>query len=229
MARAATGEFLVHDLPCSWVRDGTLAGRPLVLLAHGAGAPLDSTFMAGTADGLVGRGLCVARFHFPYMERRVREGTRRPPDRAPRLIATWRAMIDVARRWRNRGPIVVAGKSMGGRMASMLLAAGDAPEAVGAVWFGYPLHPPGKPEKLRADHLPDVPVPQLFLSGTKDPLCDLSLLRHVLRRIGASARLETVEGGDHSLAVKRSAPVSGSAAWLDAAAEFVHEVASRRA
>ena len=68
----------------------------------------------------------------------------------------------------------------------------------------YPLHPPGKPENLRADHLPDVPVPQLFLSGTKDPLCDLALLRPVLRRIGKKARLVTVDGGDHSLAVKRS-------------------------
>jgi predicted alpha/beta-hydrolase family hydrolase len=159
------------------------------------------------------------------MERRVREGTRRPPDRAPRLLAAWRSMIDVARRWRRRGPIVLAGKSMGGRMASMLLAEGRAPEAVGGVWFGYPLHPPGRPEKLRADHLPDVPVPQLFLSGTKDPLCDLSLLRPVLRRIGGAARLVTVEGGDHSLAVKRSAPLLGSDSWLDAAADFVREVA----
>jgi len=227
MARRLTGEFIVDDLPCSWIREGTVRDRPLVLLAHGAGAPLDSAFMAGAAAGLVERGCCVARFHFPYMEKRVREGSRRPPDRAPRLLATWRAMLLVARRWRNRGPIVLAGKSMGGRMASMLLAAGDAPEAVGAIYFGYPLHPPGKPEKLRADHLPDVPVPQQFLSGTKDPLCDLSLLRPVLRRIGKSARLVKIDGGDHSLALKRSDPLLGSEVWLDAAAAFVREVAGR--
>jgi predicted alpha/beta-hydrolase family hydrolase len=130
-------------------------------------------------------------------------------------------MIDVARRWRNRGPIVLAGKSMGGRMASMLLAEGRAPEAVGAVYLGYPLHPPGKPEKLRADHLPDVPVPQLFLSGTKDPLCDLRRLRPVLRRVGPSARLFVVDRGDHSLAVSRKEPMLGSEAWLSEVARFV--------
>ncbi|MEN8150216.1 MAG: alpha/beta family hydrolase [Planctomycetota bacterium] len=211
--------------PAGWVRDGTMAGRPLVILAHGAGAPLDSAFMAGTAAGLVERGLCVARFNFPYMEQRVREGSRRPPDRAPRLLDAWRAMLDIATRWRNRGPIVAAGKSMGGRMASMLLAEGRAPEVVGAVYLGYPLHPSGKPEKLRADHLPDVPVPQLFLSGTKDPLCDLRRLRPVLRKLGDRARLVTVKGGDHSLAVRRKEPMKGSDAWLDEMAGFVRGVA----
>ena len=109
-------------------------------------------------------------------------------------------------------------------MASMLLADGRAPEAVGAVYLGYPLHPPGRPERLRADHLPDVTVPQLFLSGTKDPLCDLARLRPVLRRIGPSARLVTVEGGDHSLAVRRKEPMLGSDAWLDEMADFVRRV-----
>jgi predicted alpha/beta-hydrolase family hydrolase len=134
-------------------------------------------------------------------------------------------MLDIAARWRNRGPIVLAGKSMGGRMASMLLAEGRAPEAVGAIYFGYPLHPPGRPEKLRADHLPDVPVPQLFLSGTKDPLCDLALLKSVLKRLGRRAKLVAIEGGDHSLAKKRSDPLGGSEVWLDAAAEFIGRVA----
>ena len=223
MVRRAEGEFTVDGRPASWVRDGTMSGRPLVLLAHGAGAPLDSPFMVGTAAGLVSRGLCVARFNFPYMETRVREGSRRPPDRAPRLLDAWRRMLDVATRWRGHGPVVLAGKSMGGRMASMLLAEGRAPEAVGAVYLGYPLHPPGKPEKLRADHLPDVRVPQLFLSGTKDPLCDLSLLRPILRRLGTSASLVTVERGDHSLAMKRKEPMLGSDAWLDEMAAFVLE------
>ena len=117
---------------------------------------LDSPFMVGTAAGLVSRGLCVARFNFPYMETRVREGSRRPPDRAPRLLDAWRRMLDVATRWRGHGPVVLAGKSMGGRMASMLLAEGRAPEVVGAVYLGYPLHPPGKPRPTNEHHVPEV-------------------------------------------------------------------------
>jgi predicted alpha/beta-hydrolase family hydrolase len=158
------------------------------------------------------------------MERRVREGGMRPPDRAPRLIATWRKMLREVRRWRTRGPLVLAGKSLGGRMASMLLAEGGAPEARGVVYLGYPLHPPKKPEKIRSAHLPDVPVPQLFVSGTRDPLCDIRLLRPVLRKIGRSARLHLVEKGDHSLAVRRSDPLGGSEEWLDAIEAFVEGV-----
>ena len=106
---------------------------------------------------------------------------------------------------------------MGGRMASMLLAEGRAPEVRGVFYLGYP---PGKPEKLRDAHLPEIAVPQLFISGSRDPLCDLALLRPVLKRIGRSARLITIQQGDHSLAVTRKDPLRGSETWLDAIAEF---------
>ena len=214
------GESEASGKPFCWTRIGPLDGRPLVILAHGAGAPMTHPFMEGAAFGLVERGLTVARFNFPYMDKRTREGRKFPPDRAPVLLDTWRAMLDRARKWTGAGPIVMGGKSMGGRIASMLLAEGRAPEARGVFYLGYPLHPPGRPEKLRNAHLPEIEVPQLFISGTKDPLCALSLLHPVLKRIGKSARQITVEKGDHSLAVTRKEPMRGSDAWLDAVAAF---------
>lgn len=224
MARVSRGKIEVEGKSASFVRSGKLDGRPLVVLAHGAGAPMTHPFMEAAAEGLVARDLAVLRFQFPYMDQRTATGTNCPPDRAPVLLATWRAILDRVRGMKGAGPVVMAGKSLGGRMASMLLAEGGAPEVRGAVYLGYPLHPSGQPGKLRDAHLPDVRVPQLFVSGTRDPLCDLALLRPVLRRIGPAARLVTVERGDHSLAVSRSAPPAGAGAWLDAVAAFVREV-----
>ncbi len=220
MVRIWSGESDAGGRVFSWTRTGPLDGRPLVILAHGAGASMTHPFMEGVAAGLVKRGLTVARFHFPYMERRVREERKLPPDRAPVLLDTWRAMLDKTRTWKGVGPIVMGGKSMGGRIASMLLAGGRAPEARGVFYLGYPLHPPGRPEKLRDAHLPEIQVPQLFISGTRDPLCNLALLRPVLKRIGKSAQLITVEKGDHSLSLSRKDPLRGSDAWLDAVASF---------
>jgi predicted alpha/beta-hydrolase family hydrolase len=221
VARSYSGECEAGGKPFTWTRTGPLDGRPLVFLAHGAGAPMTHPFMQGSAEGLVERGLTVARFNFPYMTRRALEDRKFPPDRAPVLLDTWRAMLNRARKWKGAGPIVIGGKSMGGRMASMLLAEGRAPEVRGVFYLGYPLHPPGKPEKLRDAHLPEIEVPQLFISGTKDPLCDLKLLRPVLKRIGKSARLVTVEKGDHSLALTRKDPMRGSESWLDEIGRFV--------
>lgn len=217
-------ELEIDGRPISWVRDGAIAKRPLVLLAHGAGAPYTSPFMEAVARGLAARGLCVVRFHFPYMEAAQRAGTKKPPDPQKRLLATWRAMIDRALGLRGHGPLVLAGKSMGGRMASVLLAEGGAPEARGAIYFGYPLHPPGKPDKLRAEHLARVPVPQLFVQGSNDALCDPKALRAVLKKIPTARHLE-IANADHSLARSRKDPLAGADEWLDAAARFAVEVA----
>lgn len=222
-SRAFRGSLDAGGRPASFLREGPMDGRPLVLLAHGAGAPMTSPFMEAVAHGLVDRGLAVCRFHFPYMEEAAATGRRKPPDREPVLLTTWRTMVDRALTWKKAGPIVLAGKSLGSRMATLLLARGSAPEARAGIWFGYPLHPPGKKDRLRDEHLSDVPVPQLFVSGSRDPLADLALLRPVLARIG-SARLFVVEGGNHSLAKSRSAPLDGSDAWLDAAADFARSV-----
>jgi hypothetical protein len=229
----ARGEIDVGGRPAGWVREGEIDARPVVLLAHGAGAPYTSPFMEATAVGLVQRGTTVVRFHFPYMERNVREGQRRPPDRADVLLETVRRMLDLVRGWQPVAPTVLAGKSMGGRIMSMLLAeevpAGAPPLASGAAYLGYPLQPAGQPHKLRADHLLRVGVPQLFVSGTRDSLCDLELLRAALLPLGARARLHVVEGGDHSLATSRREPLAGSAVWLDVMADFVREVTRRPA
>jgi uncharacterized protein len=222
----ASGELRIESRVASWVRDGDLNDHPIVLLAHGAGAPLTSPFMVRAAHGLADRGATVVRFHFPYMERLARESKRGAPDRPPVLLATWRAMIAEATSWiRHSTPaLILAGKSMGGRMASLLLAEETPPGVRGAVYLGYPLSPAGRPEKLRAEHLDRVQVPQLFVSGSRDSLCNLAHLRAVLEPLGRRARLYVVEGGDHSLATSRKDPLAGSNAWLDAVMDFVREV-----
>lgn len=227
MARSSTKTFEVETLPVTWVRDGTLKHRPVLVLAHGAGASYHSEFMQQTAAGLVTRGIAVVRFHFPYMERAHTSGTRRPPGPKRRLLATYREMVARAAKLRGRGPLFIGGKSMGGRMASMILAE-DAPPAavVGAVYLGYPLHPAGRPEKLRSEHLPRVAVPQLFVTGTRDPMATPDLLKPILKGLPKAERFD-VEGGDHSLARSRKYPMREADVWLDAVSEFVHRVAAK--
>lgn len=182
------------------------AGEPLrsgLLLAHGAGAPMTSAFLESVATGLAQRGLPVLRFQYAYAERALREGRRRPPDRRPTLLAVHRAAIECARAAFGERPLLLGGKSMGGRMASLLATEGVA--AAGLVLFGYPLHPAGRPTELRSEHLPAIPMRSLFLQGTRDALCDLELLREALVPCGDRARLEVVEGADHDFRVlKRS-------------------------
>jgi uncharacterized protein len=221
----AEGELVIQGQPILWRRDGEMAHRPLLLCAHGAGAPLTSAFMETVATGLVQRGVSVLRFHFPYMERLVREGRRRPPDPSPVLIQTCRRVVQLARSWTAEAPaapaaIAVGGKSMGGRMMSMLLAEEPDAGARAAVYFGYPLHAPGRSARPRSQHLPRVRVPQLFVSGSRDTLAQLDLLREVVASLDG-ARLHVVEGGDHSLATSRRDPLGGAAEWLDATAAFL--------
>jgi predicted alpha/beta-hydrolase family hydrolase len=180
--------------------------------------------MVAVAQGLDARGLAVVRFHFPYMERLVRESRRSAPDRPPVLLATWRALLGAVGGWPGADRIVLGGKSMGGRLASMLLADESPAGVCGAVYLGYPLSPAGKPDTNRASHLERVRVPQLFVSGTRDALCDLGRLRAALAPPGSRVRLHVVDGGDHSLATSRKEPLAGSGAWLDAVAAFVAEV-----
>jgi predicted alpha/beta-hydrolase family hydrolase len=173
--------------------------RPFgVVLAHGAGANMTTPRLVAVADGLAARGVTTLRFNFPYMEAR-----RKVPDPMPKLERAYKAAIAALReRLPPEAPIVIGGKSMGGRVATHLAAKGEAIR--GVVLLGYPLHPPKQPERLRDAHLPSVPVPMLFVQGTRDTLCDLALLRPVLARVGDRAKLHVVEGGDHSLDVLKS-------------------------
>jgi predicted alpha/beta-hydrolase family hydrolase len=174
-----------------------------ILLAHGAGAPMDSEFMEFAAEALVERGYAVMRFRYAYMERAAREERRFPPDRAPRLEAVHRAALHALHERAEGRPVVLAGKSMGGRISSHLAAAGEP--CAGLLYLGYPLHPAGKPERLRSAHFPQITQPSLFLAGTRDALCDLTLLDQELKNYGGSFELVITEGGDHSFDVlKRS-------------------------
>jgi len=137
-----------------------------VLLAHGAGAPMDSPFMAVMAEGLAARGWRVVRFEFPYMARRRSSGRQQAPDRQPVLLEHWRHQVALAA---SEGPLLIGGKSMGGRMASLLsdelaVSAG----VLGCVCLGYPFHPPGKPDQLRTQHLEVMASPCLILQGERD-------------------------------------------------------------
>ena len=168
-----------------------------MLLAHGAGADMRNPFISTVHTGLARAGYVAVKFNFPYTEAK-----RRAPDPRPVLERCYRAVLDAIARDRTLAPpwIVIGGKSLGGRIASYL-AAGGAPVR-GLLLLGYPLHPAGRSEELRADHLPAVPVPMLFVQGTRDALCDLSRLRPVLAGLPA-ATLHTVEGGDHSFRTPR--------------------------
>lgn len=140
------------------------AGAPLTLiLAHGAGAAMDSAFMDRIAKGVAAAGWRVVRFEFPYMAARRETGARKPPDRAPVLLETWRRVVAEIGRERP----VIGGKSLGGRMASMIA---DEARVRGLVCLGYPFHPPGRPDRLRTEHLAGLKTPALFLQGERDPL-----------------------------------------------------------
>ena len=142
-------------------------GGPTLLLAHGAGAPMDSNFMTAIADDLAALSVRVLRFEFPYMARRRSEGGKRPPDRMPALQAAFHAALAAAREASGDAPIFIGGKSMGGRVASMI--ADDARPA-GLVCLGYPFHPPGKPDRLRTVHLASLQTRALIVQGERDPL-----------------------------------------------------------
>ena len=180
---------------------------PAVLLAHGAGADMRSPFMTTLHMGLAREGYVSLKFNFPYTEAR-----RRRPDPRPVLERCWRSVLDAVRRDRALAPswVAIGGKSMGGRMASYVAAAGAPVKAL--VFLGYPLHPAGKPDDLRADHLPAIKAPMLFVQGTRDALCDMERLRGVLAGL-PNATLHTIEGGDHSFRLPRRNGKSDAEVW----------------
>ena len=191
-------------LPAGFRRPGR---TPAVILAHGAGSDMTSPFMSTVHTGLAREGYVTVKFNFPYTEAR-----RRAPDPRHVLERCYRTVVEAILTDRALAPawVAIGGKSLGGRIASYVAAAG-APVR-GLVFLGYPLHPAGRPEELRANHLPGVAVPMLFVEGTRDTLCDLDRLRPVLTRL-PRATLHTIEGGDHSFRVPRRAGRPDSEVW----------------
>ena len=177
----------------------------LLVLAHGAGAGMSHPFLAKLAHELSELAVATFRYQFPYMEQR-----RRVPDPPAVLTSTVRAAVRAANQAAPDLPILAGGKSMGGRMTSQAAAedrSESAPELArvqGLVFFGFPLHPPGRPGTKRADHLSLVKKPMLFLQGTRDQFADLKLLRPVCEQLGARATLREIATADHSFHVLKS-------------------------
>ena len=191
--------------------------RSLLVFGHGAGAGMRHRFMQDMSACLARAGIATLRYQFPYME----AGSRRP-DARPVLLATVRAAIDAARAAAPALPLFAGGKSMGGRMTS--LAAAEAPLAGvrGLVFFGFPLHPAGRPSTERAEHLERVDLPMLFLQGERDKLAGLDLLRPVCARLAPRATLHVVPTADHGFHVLKSAGRSDA----DVLAELARTVAA---
>jgi len=174
-----------------------------LILGHGAGAGQMSGFMVTFATALAARGFDAVTFNFLYTEQ-----GRRLPDPKDKLEACYRAVIEtVAHRNRGRARLAIGGKSMGGRIASQV-AAGGAPGVAGLVLLGYPLHPPGKKDQMRAKHLSDIKVPMLFVQGSRDVFGTPEELRPVIKKLKAPAELFEVVGGDHSFKVLKRAGVT---------------------
>jgi predicted alpha/beta-hydrolase family hydrolase len=195
--------------------DGPASSDLTIVLAHGAGAPMDSPFMAAVATGLAGHGLRVARFEFPYMAKRRQDGTRRPPDRAPVLLQHWRNIIQALGAPRR---LVVGGKSMGGRMASLIA---DEMAVAGLLVFGYPFHAPGKPPGERIAHLAALKTPALIVQGTRDSMGTRDDVAGYT--LSKSIELCWIEDGDHSLKPRKKSGVTEEdalAAAIGAAADF---------
>jgi len=202
--------------------DGPADAPVTIALAHGAGAPMDSAFMVAFAEGLAAHGLKCVRFEFPYMHERRVDGKKRPPNRAPVLLETWRAVIDEL----GRENLIIGGKSMGGRMASMIareLEDENAP-VKGLVCLGYPFHPPGKPEKAeeRMAHLLDIKTPTLILQGTRDTFGTVEQVPSF--PLSEAIRVQWLEDGDHGFKPRKKSGRSEAQNW-DEAIESVNAFA----
>lgn len=167
----------------------------ILILAHGAGAGMEHSFMTKLSDELVLSGITVLRFNFPYID----AGRKSPGSPKPN-VAAWNVVLDYAINQFDV-PIFLSGKSYGGRMASHLLAENETSPVNGIIYFGFPLHAPGRDSKDRADHLAHVDTPQLFLQGTKDTLANPQLINEVCEGL-KQAEIIMIEGGDHSFKVK---------------------------
>jgi predicted alpha/beta-hydrolase family hydrolase len=190
-----------------------------IVVAHGAGAGMDHPLIAGFARACVDEGLASLRFNFPYLE-----AGRRSPDPEAVLRDAWRAAFAVAHDRAGEHPVWASGKSLGGRIASMATADGEVP-AAGLVFLGYPLHPPGKPERIRDEHLYRIDVPMLFLQGTSDPFASPELLGKVVAKLGSLAEVVPFEGAGHSFEVRgrKRDPREVGASLAPTAAAFIRE------
>ena len=185
--------------------------NPIYVLAHGAGADMNSEFMTQVAENLAEKGIRVVRFNFPYMIKRAEDGKRRPPDRAPKLLQAYREIIASL-----QAPVVIGGKSMGGRMASLLLAenaqlsAEERLPILGCACLGFPFHAPGKDPKDRLNHLKELTEPLLIVQGTRDTMGTKEDVAGYLAEesINASITMSWLLDGNHDLKPRKASGFS---------------------
>lgn len=174
---------------------GPTSAGATILLAHGAGAPMDSLGMTGIAEALATNDLRVVRFEFAYMVARRTEGLRKPPPRANKLIPEY---LEAIEELQTDDPLIIGGKSMGGRVASMIAdELIEADRIAGLLCVGYPFHPIGKPDKLRTEHLANLQTPTLICQGTRDQFGSMEDVRGY--ELSPSIQVEWFEDGDHDL------------------------------
>jgi predicted alpha/beta-hydrolase family hydrolase len=190
--------------------------KTAILLAHGAGAGIETPFMIYFKNELRERGFLSFQFNFDYMEQK-----RKAPDPQPKLQAKYRKTVEEVIAEHKPERLFIGGKSMGGRVASYVAA--DTPGVHGLIFLGYPLHAPGKTDQLRDQHLYSLSIPMLFISGTRDTFAERGILEDVAGKIGSLATLVWIEGGDHSLTVKR-----GDRGSLKVAADAIEQWVRRR-
>jgi hypothetical protein len=184
-------------------------GQRGVIFAHGAGNDMNQPLLMFLAGRMAQAGYLTLRFNFIYKEQ-----GKKTPDRPEVLDRTWEAAYEFLHSHPHYRPelIMGAGKSMGGRIASQMVAAGKLPLAR-LIFLGYPLHPAGRKDQLRDQHLYAIKIPLLFFAGTRDPLCDLELLHRVLAHLQAPWQLEVIEGGDHSFNLPQTARLNPEAIY----------------
>ena len=195
----------------------------LMVLGHGAGAGMEHHFMARLSENLAARGIGSLRFNFPYIEQ-----GRRTPTSPLVAQATIRAAVDKARAGIPHKLLLAGGKSYGGRMTSQAQAMEPLPGVAGLVFFGFPLHAPGRPGDSRGAHLTEIDLPMLFLQGSRDKLADLTLLSPLVDSLGRNATLKILEGADHSFNMLRSAAKSTAQMQVELAkitSDWAHDLA----
>ena len=201
------------------IREGAIDAPVRILLAHGAGAGMDHAFLTELSRLLAGPDIEVVRFNFPYMTKRAQDGKRRPPDRAPVLLAHWRDMIREFAHPR----LFLVGKSMGGRIASLIA---DEVGARGLICLGYPFHPPGRPGQTRIGHLQAIRTPTLIVQGERDPFGDASEVGGYA--LSGEVRVHWLADGDHGFRPRASAQRSRQENWHEALEAIVRFVGRTR-
>lgn len=195
-----------------WLKDvriNGVDGNAQFFFAHGAGAPMDSPFMDAIAMAIAAHGVEVFRFEFPYMYERRLSGKKRPPNSQGVLLDAWRQILQG---YRNNKPCFIGGKSMGGRMASLIA---DESNVNGLICLGYPFHPPGKPEKLRTEHLRELSTPTLILQGSRDTMGNAQEVQTY--ELSPCIHFEWLEDGDHSFKPRKKSGFSEHQHWASAA------------